>query len=211
MKIAEYIDSTNVKPNAKKEDIIKLCRDAVKYKFRGVCISPTWVKLAKQILRKENIKVITVIGFPFGYSLTKEEETRKAVNDGVDEIDMVMNISAFKSKKYKFVEEDIKRVVKVAEGRNVKVIIECCYLNKEEKIKACKIAKRAGAKFVKTSTGYGKWGARLSDVRLMRKAFGEGVKAAGGIRTYEQALKFLKAGASVIGTSTAVKIVRKID
>ncbi|WP_457742890.1 deoxyribose-phosphate aldolase [Thermococcus sp.] len=213
--IARYIDHTNLKPYATKEDIIKLCDEAIKYNFYAVCVNPYRVKLARDYLRekKADVKVASVIGFPLGATPTEVKvfEARKALEDGAEELDMVINIGALKDKDYEYVKNDIAQVVKVAHerGAKVKVIIETCYLTEGEKIKACELAKEAGADFVKTSTGFGTGGATVEDVRLMRKVVGEdiGVKAAGGIRTYEQAVEMIKAGANRIGTSSGVKIV----
>ncbi|AMQ18643.1 deoxyribose-phosphate aldolase [Thermococcus peptonophilus] len=214
--IAKYIDHTNLKPYATKEDIIKLCDEAIEYGFYAVCVNPYRVKLAKDYLREKNanIKVASVIGFPLGATPTEVKvfEAKKALDDGADELDMVINIGALKDKDYEYVKNDIAEVVKVAHerGAKVKVIIETCYLTEEEKVKACELAKEAGADFVKTSTGFGTGGATVEDVRLMRKVVGPeiGVKAAGGIRTYEQALAMIEAGANRIGTSSGVKIVK---
>jgi deoxyribose-phosphate aldolase len=213
--IAKYIDHTNLKPYATREDIIRLCNEAIQYGFYAVCVNPYRVKLAKEYLKEKNadVKVASVIGFPLGATPTEVKvfEARKALDDGADELDMVINIGALKDKDYDYVENDIAEVVKVAHERGalVKVIIETCYLTEEEKVKACELAKEAGADFVKTSTGFGSGGATVEDVKLMRKVVGPemGVKAAGGIRTYEQALEMIKAGANRIGTSSGVKIV----
>lgn len=213
MDIARYIDHTNLKPYASREDIIKLCEEAKEYNFYAVCVNPYRVKLAKQQLEGSDIKVATVIGFPLGATPTEVKvfEARKALEDGADELDMVINIGALKDGDYEYVKNDIAEVVKVAHerGAEVKVIIETCYLTEEEKIKACELAKEAGADFVKTSTGFGTGGATVEDVRLMREIVGPsmGVKAAGGIRTREQALTMIEAGATRIGTSSGVEIV----
>lgn len=210
--LAKIIDHTNVKPNTNKRNIERLCREAKRYGFRGVCVQPCFVSLAKNLLRETKIKIVTVIGFPFGFNSTKAKvcETKQAIKDGADEIDMVMNIAMLKSKNYKFVEEDIRSVVEAANGKVVKVIIETCYLNKNEKIMACKLVAKAGASFVKTSTGYGTGGATVNDVKLIRKVVGDKlrIKASGGIRTFEQVKALVEAGADVIGTSTGVKIMK---
>lgn len=215
MDIARYIDHTNLKPYATREDIIRLCDEAIKYNFYAVCVNPYRVKLAKEYLREKNadVKVASVIGFPLGATPTEVKvfEAKKALEGGADELDMVLNIGALKDRDYDYVERDIEEVVKVAheKGAKVKVIIEACYLTNKEKVKACELAKEAGADFVKTSTGFGTGGATVEDVRLMRKVVGEemGVKAAGGIRTYERALAMIEGGANRIGTSSGVKIV----
>ncbi|MPW39715.1 deoxyribose-phosphate aldolase [Thermococcus sp. 101 C5] len=215
MDIAKYIDHTNLKPYATKEDIIKLCEEAKKYGFYAVCVNPYRVKLAKEQLEGTGIKVASVIGFPLGATPTEVKvfEAKKALEDGADELDMVINIGALKDKDYEYVKNDIAEVVKVAheKGAVVKVIIETCYLTDEEKEIACKLAMEAGADFVKTSTGFGTGGATVEDVRLMRRIVGDklGVKAAGGIRTYEQAMAMIEAGANRIGTSSGVKIVEE--
>ncbi|AIU69222.1 deoxyribose-phosphate aldolase [Thermococcus eurythermalis] len=213
--IARYIDHTNLKPYATKEDIIKLCDEAIQYGFYAVCVNPYRVKLAKDYLsgKGADVRVASVIGFPLGATPTEVKvfEAKKALDDGADELDMVINIGALKDGDYEYVKRDIEEVVKVAheKGAKVKVIIETCYLTDEEKVKACELAKEAGADFVKTSTGFGSGGATVEDVRLMRKVVGPemGVKASGGIRTYEQAVAMIEAGANRIGTSSGVKIV----
>ena len=213
MNIAKYIDHTNLKAYASEEDIIKLCDEARRYNFYAVCVNPYRVKLAKEQLQGTNIKVATVIGFPLGATPTEVKvfEAKKALEDGADEVDMVLNIGALKDKAYKYVRNDIAEVVRIAheKGAIVKVIIETCYLSEEEKEIACKLAVEAGADFVKTSTGFGTGGATIEDVKLMRKVVGDklGVKAAGGIRTYEEALAMINAGANRIGTSSGVKII----
>jgi len=213
MNIAKYIDHTNLKAYTSKEDIIKLCEEAKKYNFYAVCVNPYRVKLAKKQLQGTNIKVATVIGFPLGATPTEVKvfEAKKALEDGADEVDMVLNIGALKDKDYKYVRNDIAEVVRIAheKGAIVKVIIETCYLSDNEKEIACKLAMEAGADFVKTSTGFGTGGATIEDVKLMRKVVGDklGVKAAGGIRTYEEALAMINAGANRIGTSSGVKII----
>jgi len=213
MNIAKYIDHTNLKACASKEDIIKLCEEAKKYNFYAVCVNPYRVKLAKKQLQGTNIKVATVIGFPLGATPTEVKvfEAKKALEDGADEVDMVLNIGALKDKDYKYVRNDIAEVVRIAheKGAIVKVIIETCYLSDNEKEITCKLAMEAGADFVKTSTGFGTGGATVKDVKLMRKVVGDklGVKAAGGIRTYEEALAMINAGANRIGTSSGVKII----
>ena len=209
------IDSTNIKPDATKEQIIKLCKDAVKYGFGCIAVNPTYVPLAVKLVKGSEVKVCSTVGFPYGATLqeVKAYEARKVVELGAKEIDMVMNISAFKSGDYELVKRDIEAVVSAAKKPKpdviVKVIIETALLKTDkEKITACKLVKEAGADFVKTSVGtFGK--ATVEDIRLMRKTVGEnfGVKAAGGIRTYEDAVKMIEAGANRIGTSTAVTII----
>lgn len=203
------LDSTLLKANAKREDIAKLCEDAEKYRFAAVCVHPCHVELCKKLLNGK-LPVATVIGFPMGANTpeTKAFEAADAVKRGADELDMVINIGAAVDGDYKLVEEDIRGVVKAAGGRLVKVILETCYLTDEQKIQVCLAAKRAGASFVKTSTGLAGGGATIEDVRLMKETVGDAlkVKAAGGIRSIEECAEFIEAGAERIGTGTAVKI-----
>ncbi len=212
--LAKYIDHTLLKPEATQDQIEKLCAEAVQYGFASVCVNPTWVRLCRELTRGSDVLVCTVAGFPLGANTpaTKAYETQKAVEEGADEIDMVINIGRLKSGDYKFVEKDI-RVVVEATGRKaeVKVIIETCYLTDEEKIKASLLVKQGGAHFVKTSTGFGKQGATLGDVALMRKVVGSelGVKAAGGIRDYQIAAQMIEAGATRLGASASVAIIGK--
>ena len=210
--LAKIIDHTLVKPTATKDAVAKLCKEAEEYGFGCVCVNSTYVPLAVQLLKGADVKVCSTVGFPFGTALAevKAFEAKRALEKGASEIDMVMNIGALKSRDYKRVKEDIKAVVSVKrlyKNVLVKVIIETGYLTDTEKIKACQLAKEAGADFVKTSTGL-VGGATVEDVRLMREAVGKdiGVKAAGGIRDFEQALAMIEAGADRIGTSTAVAI-----
>ena len=184
MKINKLIDHTLLKAFATKADIEKLCREAVQYDFQSVCVNPANVSLAKNFLKGSNVLVCTVIGFPLGANTieTKMVETADAIKNGADEIDMVINISKAKEREYKYIEEEIKAVVSASQGRTVKVILETCYLSKM-KIACCLAAQRAGAQFVKTSTGFGTGGAIITDVLTMRQAVGpHGVKASGGIK-----------------------------
>jgi len=212
--LAKHIEHTLLKSNATEEDIKRLCEEAKKYGFYGVCVNPYYVRLAKDFLKETDIKVVTVVGFPLGATFTevKVHEAKLAIENGADEIDMVMNISAFKSGRYADVEEDIRAVVDAVKPVPVKVIIETCYLTDEEKIKAAEIALNAGAAFVKTSTGFGPEGARLEDIKLLKDKFGERIKikAAGGIRDAKTAIAMIKAGAERIGTSTGVKIIETL-
>jgi len=215
--LARIIDSTNVKATATKGDIEKLCEDAVEYGFGCVCVNPVYVKLAATLLKGSKVKVCSTIGFPFGVTLSeiKALEAVKAVENGAEELDMVINLSALKSGDYEVVKRDVAAVVDVKRLSNevtVKVIIETACLTKEEKVIACRLVKEAGADFVKTSTGFFGKGASVEDVRLMRETVGSdfGVKAAGGIRTYADAVAMIKAGANRIGTSTAVAIVEAV-
>lgn len=209
--IANYIDHTALKPDTTIMDIGKLCDEADKYNFASVCINPYFVKLCSDKLKNSEVKICTVIGFPLGANSTETKiaEVKQAIKDGADELDMVINIGALKSKKYDFVLEDIKAVVKNSEDKCVKVILETCLLTDDEKIKACELSKEAGADFVKTSTGFSTGGATVSDVKLMKKTVGETmkVKASGGIHSYNEAVGMIEAGASRLGASAGVKIV----
>ena len=211
--LASLIDHTLLKPDAAREDVEKLCREAAQFCFASVCVNPNWVPLCRDLLRGSGVKVCTVIGFPFGSHLpdVKAYEARRAVEQGAEEVDMVINIGALKSKDYATVEKDIDGVVQaVGKHTVVKVILETAMLTREEKIMACSLAKAAGADFVKTSTGYGGGGATVDDIRLMRETVGPevGVKASGGIRTKEDVDAMVAAGATRIGASAGVKIVR---
>ena len=207
--LAGIIEHTQLKPYEPEGSIVRLCDEALKYGFRAVCVSPFWVSLCRERLRGSNVNVVTVIGFPLGMSKpeVKAYEARLAVEDGADEVDMVMNLGAFKSGDYETVASDIRGVVSC--GVPVKVILETCYLSREEIVRACRIAVEAGASFVKTSTGFGPAGARVEDVRVMKEAVAgrAGVKAAGGIRTFRDALRMVEAGADRIGTSSGVRII----
>lgn len=210
MKLNKYIDHTLLKPDASQEQIETLIEEAEKYDFASVCVNPTWVNFAAQALKATDVKVCTVIGFPLGANTPelKAFETSDAIQNGANEIDMVINIGALKSRNFDLVERDIRAVVEAAKGTLVKVIIETCLLTDDEKVKACQIAQKAGADFVKTSTGFSTGGATVEDVALMRKTVGPdmGVKASGGARSYEDALAFIKAGATRIGASSGVAI-----
>ena len=210
MKLNKYIDHTLLKADASQEQIETLIEEAKKYDFASVCVNPTWVHFAAQALKATDVKVCTVIGFPLGANTPelKAFETSDAIQNGANEVDMVINIGALKSRNFDLVERDIRAVVEAAEGTLVKVIIETCLLTDDEKVKACQIAQKAGADFVKTSTGFSTGGATVADVALMRKTVGPdmGVKASGGARSYEDALAFIKAGATRIGASSGVAI-----
>ncbi|MEO0092036.1 MAG: deoxyribose-phosphate aldolase [candidate division WOR-3 bacterium] len=207
----KYIDHTLLKPEASEKDIKKLCDEAKQYNFATVFVNPSYVKLASKLLKGSKVKVGCAIGFPLGATTTEVKvlEALQAIKNGADEIDMVINIGAVKSKNYKFVEDDIKSVVKAVKPIGVKTILETCLLTDEEKVKVAKIAKRAGAKFVKTSTGFSTGGATIEDIKLLRKTVGKkmGVKASGGIRDYKTAIAMIKAGANRIGTSAGVQII----
>ncbi|NLY43247.1 MAG: deoxyribose-phosphate aldolase [Clostridiaceae bacterium] len=210
--IASKIDHTLLKADATVSEIKKLCKEAKQYSFASVCVNPSYVKLASQLLEQSGIRVCTVVGFPLGATTTRTKvaETVEAIENGATEIDMVINIGALKSGKMDIVKEDIKSVVEAAKGKaKVKVIIETCLLTDEEKIQACSVAKEAGADFVKTSTGFSTGGATVEDVQLMRKTVGNemGVKASGKIRDYETAVAMLNAGANRLGTSSSIAIV----
>lgn len=202
---SKYFDHTILKPEASEEMVKKVVKEAIDNNLMSVCVNQYRTKMVVEMLRGTNIKTCTVVGFPLGAvsSEVKAYETEMAVKDGADEIDMVINIGAVKDGNYGYVEEDIRKVRKSCEGKILKVIIETCLLSDDEKIKVCQIAKRAGADFVKTSTGFSTGGATEQDVRLMRETVGEdmGVKASGGIRDTETARKMIKAGASRLGTS----------
>ncbi|NWF86622.1 deoxyribose-phosphate aldolase [Candidatus Bathyarchaeota archaeon] len=208
------IDSTNVKATATKSEIEKLCQDAIKYGFRCAVVNPIYVKFAAKLLKNSNVNVCSTIGFPFGISVPeiKALEAVRAVEDGAEELDMVINLSTLKSRDYDAVKQDITAVVdtkRLIQEVIVKVIIETAQLTRDEKVVACKLVKESGADFVKTSTGlFG--GATVEDVKLMRQTVGKnmGVKAAGGIRTYADAVVMIEAGANRIGTSTAATIIK---
>ena len=210
--LSRYIDHTLLKADATENEVIKLCNEAKEYDFFSVCINPGFVELAAKELSESNVAVCTVIGFPLGASTpeTKAFETRDAIQKGAAEVDMVINISKLKDKKDEEVLKDIKAVVDAADKKAlVKVIIETCLLTDEEKERACKLAKDAGADFVKTSTGFSTGGATKEDIALMRKTVGTemGVKASGGVRTYEDAVTMIESGATRIGASASIAIV----
>lgn len=212
--LAKTIDHTLLKPEATEEQIAQLCFEARKYGFASVCVNPTWVDLCAKLLEGSAVKVCSVIGFPLGATApeVKAFETQNALDHGASEIDMVINIGALKARDLDLVAKDIRGVVTAAHARGalVKVIIEAVLLTDEEKTIACLLSKEAGADFVKTSTGFASGGATVHDVELMRRVVGPemGVKAAGGVRTYEDAEKMIKAGATRIGASAGVKIVQ---
>ncbi|PKR85345.1 deoxyribose-phosphate aldolase [Heyndrickxia camelliae] len=210
--LAQMIDHTLLKANATKAEVQKLAEEAKEYSFASVCVNPTWVKTAAEILKDTPVKVCTVIGFPLGATTSevKAFEAKNAIENGATEIDMVINIGALKDKQYEMVEKDIQAVVEAAKGKALtKVIIETCLLTDEEKEIACQLSVKAGADFVKTSTGFSTGGATAEDVALMRKTVGPkiGVKASGGVRSLEDAEKMIKAGATRIGASSGVAIV----
>jgi deoxyribose-phosphate aldolase len=206
------IDHTLLRADATEADIRKLCGEAAEWKFASVCVNPAWVALAAKLLKGTGVMVCTVIGFPLGATdpQTKADETRHAIAHGADEIDMVLNVGAIKSKDLDTVARDIAAVVKAAGGKTVKVILETGHLTDEEKTAACLLSKEAGAHFVKTSTGFGPGGATAADIALMRRLVGPamGVKASGGIRDTATALKMVEAGANRLGCSAGVSIVK---
>lgn len=213
-RLSHMIDHTLLKPDATQDQIAQLCYEARKCDFASVCVNPTHVKLCAQLLAGSDTLVCTVVGFPLGATPTEVKvfEAQQAVHDGATEVDMVINVGALKSRDYELVERDIGSIARTCHAGNaiLKVIIEAALLTDEEKVIACQLAKVAGADFVKTSTGFGPGGATLEDVALMRRVVGPtmGVKAAGGIRTFEDAQKMIAAGASRIGASASVKIMQ---
>lgn len=212
MNLAKYVDHTLLKPDATRDQIKTLCEEAANYNFASVCVNPYWVSFASELLQGAESKVCTVIGFPLGASTTETKafETNNAIDNGAGEIDMVINIGALKNKEYDVVEADIKAVVDASHPRAlVKVIIETCLLTDEEKVKACELSVAAGAEFVKTSTGFSTGGATFEDVKLMKDTVGDKalVKASGGVRSKEDALKMIEMGADRLGTSSGAKLV----
>ncbi len=212
MEYNRLIDHTLLKPDATKEEIKKLCQEAAQYDFASVCVNPSWVSYCKEQLNGTRVNVCTVIGFPLGATSIQAKvlETTAALLDGCDEFDMVINIGKLKDGEYEYVEDEIAKLKKVVGNHVLKVIIETCLLSDEEKVKACQLAKKAGADFVKTSTGFSKGGATVHDVSLMRETVGPdmGVKASGGVKTKEELLDMVKAGANRIGTSHGIDLVK---
>ena len=208
--IASYIDHTMLAPQATVSQIRKLCEEAVKYHFASVCVNSCHVALCAELLKGTGVNVCTVVGFPLGAMSTKAKafEAECAVADGAVEIDMVINVGALKDENWTFVEDDIRAVKKACGGKLLKVILETCLLTDDEIVSACQLSEAAGADYVKTSTGFSKGGATAEAVALMRKTVGDrlGVKASGGIRDRESALKMIEAGASRLGCSAGVKI-----
>lgn len=213
--IAKMIDHTILKPDATQDQIAQLCYEARKYGFAAVCVNPSYVRLCSQLLRESPVHVCTVVGFPLGATPpeVKAYETQQSIDDGATEVDMVINVGALKSKDYALVERDIATVAHAchAGGAILKVIIEAALLTDEEKVIACQLAKAAGADYVKTSTGFGPGGATVNDVALMRRAVGPamGIKAAGGIKSYDDVQAMVAAGATRIGASAGVKIMQQ--
>jgi deoxyribose-phosphate aldolase len=213
--LANMIDHSLLKPNSTLEELKKTCQEAIEYKFKAVCINPIFVAEAVSLLKGTDVIVCSVVGFPFGThsATTKAFEASEVIRLGAKEVDMVIRVGALKDKKDQEVLEDIRAVVDTAKGYPVKVILETCYLTDEEKIRGCRLVREAGGSFVKTSTGFASGGATVEDVTLMRKTVGKdfGVKAAGGIRTLEDALKMIEAGATRLGTSSSVAIIKQIE
>ena len=212
MKVNKLIDHTLLKAFATEEEILKLCKEAIEYDFKSVCVNPVNVALAKKALEGSDVLVCTVVGFPLGAN-TKEIkalETLDAIKNGADEIDMVINIGKAKEHDFDYIEEEIKCVVTASAGKTTKVIIETCYLSDEEKIQCCRAAKAAGATFVKTSTGFGTGGATAADIKLMRETVGAemGVKASGGVRSYDDVKIMVENGATRIGASSGIQIMK---
>lgn len=211
MKSSKYIDHTQLKPDATKEKIVALCREAAEYDFASVCVNPCWIPLCKELLKDTDVRVCTVIGFPLGAMTTaaKVFETENAIEEGAEEIDMVINVGMLKDGDDDYVTEEIRAVKKACGDHILKVIIEACLLSDEEKVRACRDAEKAGADFVKTSTGFSSGGATPEDVKLMRASVSENVKvkAAGGIRDKETFEKMIEAGAERIGTSSGAKLI----
>jgi len=210
MEYNKLIDNTLLKADAKLSEIKALCEESKEYNFKSVCINPAFIKSAKEFLKGSDVLVCTVIGFPLGAMTTEAKvfEAKDAVEKGADEVDMVINVSALKDGQNDYVREEIRRIKEACGSKTLKVIIECCLLTDEEKVTACRLAKEAGADFVKTSTGFSKWGATKEDVKLMRETVGPemGVKAAGGVRTHEEMLEMVANGATRIGTSSGKKL-----
>lgn len=211
MKYNKLIDHTILKQDASLASIEKLCQEAKEFDFMSVCVNPAYVSLCAELLKESDVKVCTVIGFPLGANATavKVYETSVAVKDGADEIDMVINVTMLKAGKYDYIYEEIKAIKEACNGKLLKVILETCLLTDEEVVKACELSVKAGADFVKTSTGFSTGGATVHHVALMRKTVGPnvGVKASGGVRTHEDLLAMVEAGANRIGTSAGCKII----
>lgn len=215
MKINKFIDHTVLSQGADEKKIDKLIAEAKEHDFASVCVNSCWTKKCAEALKDSDVNVCVVVGFPLGAMDTKSKafETKTAIENGADEIDMVINVGWLKSGRYSDVEDDIREVKKACGDKHLKVIIECCLLTDEEKVMACKLSEKAGADFVKTSTGFSKSGATVEDVALMRKTVGDrlGVKAAGGIRDGKTAVAMIKAGASRLGCSAGIKIIEETD
>ncbi len=213
--LAKYIDHSLLKPTATYQDIERICNEAIEYGFYSVCINPFHVRRVREILKDSEVKICTVVGFPLGANTLKSKliEATTAQMDGAHELDIVWNLGAFKSGDYVYVEEEIRTLVCYTESCIHKIIVETAYLTDEEKIKAVEIVVNSGAEFIKTSTGFAPEGAKVEDVKLFKELAGNKVKikAAGGIRDYETALKMIKAGADRLGTSHSLEIIKKAD
>ncbi|MGQ9628725.1 MAG: deoxyribose-phosphate aldolase [bacterium] len=211
--LAGMIDHTLLRPHATLDDFRKLCDEARRYKFKAVVVNPAMTEFCSELLRGTGVGVGVVVGFPLGQNTTeiKVLETERAIAQGAAEIDFVINLVQLKSGNSKCVEDEMRRIVAASRGAVTKAILETCYLTDDEKVTACELAKAAGVGFVKTSTGFGSGGATVEDVSLMKRTVGEGmgVKASGGIRNYEQALRFIEAGATRLGTSSGVVIMEE--
>lgn len=213
--ILSKVDHTILKQESTWEDVKQICDDGIKYNVASICIAPSYVKQASEYIKQNNssLKVCTVIGFPNGYNTTETKvfETANAIENGAEEIDMVINVGWLKDRKYDEISREIKEIKRACQGKLLKVIIETCLLTEEEKIKMCKIVSESGADYIKTSTGFSKAGATFADVELMAKNVAEGikVKAAGGISGLEDAEKFIELGASRLGTSRIIKAVKE--
>ena len=211
MGLEKYIDHTLLRADATIDDIFLLCQEAKEYQFMSVCVNPCYVPFAKSYLENSGVKVCTVIGFPLGNNLirTKIDEINQAINMGADEVDMVMNIGMFKAHQFDYIKEELLLAREASRGHVLKIIIETCLLDDEEKRIAASMVKDSGADFVKTSTGFSKGGATIEDVKLLREVVGAemGVKASGGIRTHEDLINMIEAGANRIGTSAGSKII----
>jgi len=212
MNLAAYIDHTLLKPDASIMQIEAFCREAVEYGFASVCVHSCNISICKKIIKNQKTAICIVTGFPFGANMTsaKAFETELALEAGADEIDMVMNIGAFKDKRYDYVVDDIRKVKAICGDKILKVIIETAYLNDKEKIEACRICIEANADYVKTSTGFGPSGATIEDIRLIKKTVGDSIKikAAGGIKTRAFAEDLIKAGADRLGTSSSIAVMK---
>ncbi|MCX6259157.1 MAG: deoxyribose-phosphate aldolase [Bacteroidia bacterium] len=214
LELAPYIEQTLLRMDATKEEIQDLCIKAMGYKFYGVCIPPYYVKFVREIIKDNNLKIITVVGFPMGYQtmMAKQEEAKRALQDGADEIDMVMNVAAFKSKEYSYIKEELENLATICrlKSKPLKVIIEVSLLSEEEIRKICEICAEVKVDFVKTSTGFNGGGAKIEHIKLMRKILPEKIKikASGGIRQKKFAEKLIKAGASRIGTSAGEMLIK---
>ena len=208
MNLNEYIDHTNLNRGATKDVIEKLCKEAIEYKFASVCVHPYYVPLAKKLLKGSDVAVCTVIGFPLGMNTTDVNEAQNAIDNGADEIDMVINVAALKDGEKYYIENEIRRIREVTDGKILKVIIEECRLDEEEIVAITHICNECKVDFIKTSTGFDEHGATMEAVHIIRenKSDDIGIKASGGIRDYDTAMKFIEAGATRIGTSSGIKI-----